>query len=137
MTTAPVLTDLPDGNLLVQIPMMLKRKEGRTLIIAPECLDGSIPGATGPVQKAMVTAIVRAYAWQELLDHRLVDGPSDLAKRLDMDPSFLNRQLRLAYLAPDIVQRIFNGEEPKGLSLSSLLHPFPELWEAQREKWGF
>lgn len=137
MNRTPVITDLPNGNLKVHIPMALKRKEGRTLIIAPNAIDGAVQGANSPVQMAIVSAIVRAHAWQDLLDKKLVDSISDLARRIDMDHSFLQRQLRLVYLAPDITLSLLNGEEPPGMSLTKLFTSFPELWEAQREKWGY
>ncbi len=34
-------------------------------------------------------------------------------------------------------QSLLNGEEPPGMSLTKLFTSFPELWEAQREKWGY
>jgi hypothetical protein len=40
--------------------------------------------------------------------------------------------LRLALLAPDIVEAILDGREPKGLQLGELTKPMPTDWEEQR-----
>ncbi len=87
------------------------------MIIAPNAIDGEVLGASSPVQMAIVSTIVRAHAWQDLLDKKQVESISDLA--------------------PDITLSLLNGEEPAGMSLTKLFTSFPELWEAQREKWGF
>ena len=45
--------------------------------------------------------------------------------------------MRLALLAPDIVEAIVRGEEPSGLSLERLVKGMPSVWEEQREAFGF
>ena len=45
--------------------------------------------------------------------------------------------MRLALLAPDIVEAIVRGEEPSGVSLERLVKGMPVLWEEQREELGF
>ena len=49
-----------------------------------------------------------------------------------MDRSYVSRVVRLAVLAPDIVDRIMTGTEPSGISLAKLNKPFPLLWSEQR-----
>ena len=40
--------------------------------------------------------------------------------------------MRLALIAPDIVEAIVRGEEPSGLSLERLTKRLPLLWDIQR-----
>ena len=67
-----------------------------------------------------------------------------------MSPSFRRRipgssaciqlkQLRLAYLAPDIVTAIIDGRQPPGLTANTLMRNtrLPLRWEAQRKRLGF
>lgn len=54
-----------------------------------------------------------------------------------MDRSYVRRILRLASLAPDIVEAILRGTEPSGLSLERLAKALPVLWEEQRKALGF
>lgn len=69
--------------------------------------------------------------------HGLRSRRSGLARTLDVDASYVARILKLTSLAPDIVEAIFVGEEPPGISLAKLTHPFPEEWNEQRRLFGF
>jgi hypothetical protein len=45
--------------------------------------------------------------------------------------------LRLAYLAPDIVEAISEGRQPRSLTLAKLISPLPLAWDEQRRALGF
>jgi len=47
--------------------------------------------------------------------------------------SFVSRIIRLALLAPDIVDVILEGKQPAHLTLRDLMGPFPVEWDRQRE----
>ena len=128
---------MPNGNLMIHIPMLIKRMQGRKIVIAPQALDGKVEKAPVPVQSAIVQALARAYAWTERLESDTAATIGSLADELNMDSSFLTRILKLTFLAPDIVEAILQGKEPSGLSLSTLLKGFPEDWEEQRKVLGF
>ena len=57
----------------------------------------------------------------------------DLAKSENINPSFVSRILRLAYLSPTIVEAILNGKFPAHLTMKRLMEPFPMEWGRQRE----
>jgi hypothetical protein len=44
----------------------------------------------------------------------------------------MTRVLRLSLLAPDIVEMILDGRQPREMTLAILLEPFPVEWEGQR-----
>ena len=137
MKSAPTITVAENGNLHIHIPMLIRRMQGRKTIIAPEALDGDIPGAPEPVQTAIIKALARAFSWADILESGKVGSISELARNLDVDGSYVARILRLTTLAPDIVEAILNGEEPYGLSLAKLIQTFPEEWGEQRQIFGF
>ena len=58
---------------------------------------------------------------------------ADIAKSENINPSFVSRILRLAYLSPTIVEAILNGLFPAHLTMKRLIAPFPMEWEGQRE----
>ena len=126
-----------DGGLLLHVPMLMRKRFGRKLIIAPEGLDGSNTGDHRASQERLVAILARAHAWTRLLDEGKYGSTKQLADALGKDPSYVARVLRLATLAPDIIEAIFNGEEPNGLSLSKLVQPFPDDWSEQRKHFGF
>ncbi len=48
----------------------------------------------------------------------------------------VHRLRRLAFLAPDIMERIIAGQVPEALTLERLKKDFPLDWRAQREQFG-
>lgn len=123
--------------LHIHIPMILKRKDGRKMIIAPNALDGVNFEAEPVVQQAVIQVLVRAQAWCMAIERSEVESISELARILDMDGSYMTRILKLSTLAPDIKEAILKGKEPNGLSQADLLKPFPSNWEEQRVHFGF
>jgi hypothetical protein len=47
------------------------------------------------------------------------------------------RLLPLTCLAPDIVEAILDGRQPKGLRLAEMLGSVEIAWDGQRVNWGF
>jgi len=124
-----------DGNdLVVRIPMKLRRRSGRKQIIVPDGLADDESHA--PPQDAMVAALARAHHWQELIDEGQYASITELAEALKLDRSYVGRILRLTLLAPDIIEAILRGDEPSGLSLARLTKEIPVLWTEQRMKLG-
>ena len=46
--------------------------------------------------------------------------------------SFVNRMMRLTLLAPDIVEAVLDGRQPKTMELEEVTRAMPSEWEAQR-----
>ncbi len=121
-------------TLVIRIPMELKRRSGRKEIIAPDGLPGT--RSRPPAQEPLVTALARAFYWQELIDTGEFGSVTELAEALDVDRSYVGRVMRLALLAPDIVESIVSGREPSGLSLEKLVKGMPKVWAQQRGRLG-
>jgi hypothetical protein len=121
-----------DGRTLsVHIPMAVKRRDGRKVILGP---DGGQPklGTRGQqVRTALVKALARAHRWYRLLESGRFATIGDLARAERVNASYLARILRLALLAPEIVEAILDERQPEGVTLVSLTQPFPVKWEAQ------
>jgi len=61
---------------------------------------------------------------------------AELAEAEQIDSSSPSRILRLALLAPDIVEAILDGRPPRGLTLADLMGPLPVEWERQQAALG-
>jgi len=61
----------------------------------------------------------------------------DLAEQEGITDAYVCRLLPLTCLAPDIVEAILDGRQPKGLRLVEMLGNGPTGWEEQRSNWGF
>lgn len=61
-----------------------------------------------------------------------------LARSEGLTHGYLGRLLRLNLLAPDIIEAIIEGRQPKSLRLIDFMRQeIPHIWEEQREKFGF
>ena len=56
---------------------------------------------------------------------------AELAAKEGIAVSYLARVLRLVQLAPDTVEAIVAGTQPKEITLAHLLEPFPAAWQGQ------
>jgi hypothetical protein len=132
--TSPTLQN-EDQGIVVNVPLKLKKRGGRKEVILPQAFAAQSPMRPSH-QEALVIAIARAHRWQKLLDEGKFESISDLAREIGLDPSFAARLLRLTLLAPDIVEAILTGDEPSGLSLTTLTKQLPLLWNDQKELLG-
>ncbi len=122
-----------DG-LAIRIPMTLHRRGGRKLVIVPDGLEASAPQpAFDPV---LINALVRAHRWRRQIESGEFRSASELAAHEKITDSFVTRMLCLTLLAPDIMQAILEGRQPKGLKLATLLRGMPLEWEEQRNSFG-
>ena len=117
----------------VHMPMEFKVRGGRKEIILPP--DANTTPNVGP-QRPLVVALARAYRWQEMLDTGEAGSIDELARKYDVDRSYVGRILKLTSLAPDIAETILAGNEPSGLSLGTLRGGVPVRWGEQRAMAG-
>jgi len=125
-----------DGAIVIRIPMAFKKCGGRKEIILPEGVDAAEPPKPQP-QRPLVVALAKAFKWQKMMESSQVGSIKELARRNRVNPSYIARILRLATLAPDIVEAIVDGREPSGLSLRKLTGNLPLLWDEQQEQLSF
>jgi hypothetical protein len=121
-----------DGTTIsVRIPMTFVRRGGRKAIVAPDGGDAWAPARPRP-DEALIRAVVRAHRWKRLLEKGKYSAASELAEAEGVTRSFVTRLLRLTLLAPDIVELILDGRQPKALQLEDLTRTLPSAWEKQR-----
>jgi hypothetical protein len=129
--TQGVETRLDGETLIVRIPMRFQRRGGRKRIVAP---DGSelTPSSKPQPDGTLVKALARAWRWQRMLDEGVYSTVSEIGDAENISKSSVSRILRLALLAPDIVERIVAGNRDKALLLESLRESLPDAWMEQR-----
>jgi hypothetical protein len=82
----------------------------------------------------LLTGLGRAFYWQQLLDSGRMQSGSDIARAEGLHPSVPNELLRLTLLAPDIIDRLMSGRQPRQMILMWFQrHSLPVDWEAQRQ----
>ena len=86
------------------------------------------------IDNTMIKVIARGFRWQRLLYDGTYATIEDLAAAEKINPSYVSRILRLAYLSPVVVQAILDGKHPAWLTMRHLLEPFPTDWKQQEKK---
>jgi hypothetical protein len=126
-------TRLDGSTLVVRIPMLFQRRGGRKRIVAP---DGSEIAPTNKSQPdgTLVKALARAWRWQRMLDKGVYATVSDIGDAENISKSYVSRILRLALLAPDIVESVLAGKTDQALMLEHLERPLPADWREQQEQ---
>jgi hypothetical protein len=123
-----------DGTTItVRIPMTFARRGGRKVIVAP---DGSAAWAPARPRfdEAVIRAVVRAHRWRRILEQGKYKSTAELVEAEGLTRSFVNRLLRLTLLAPDIVEAILDGRQPKGMQLGDLTPSLPSGWAEQTQR---
>ncbi len=100
------------------------------MILADSIESDSIEAAVP--NNAMLTALAKAYAWQEQLESGQFEDLEDIAKEQGVDRSYVGRMLQLTSLAPDIVESILAGQAFADISLQHCRKGIPVFWEVQR-----
>ena len=121
-------------TLTIRIPMGLQRRGGRKLM-TPEGV--AVPARKPSRDETLVKALVRAHRWRRRIESGQARSITDLAEQEGVTNAYVCRLLPLTCLAPDIVEAILDGRQPKGLSLAEMLGNGPVAWEEQRHAWGF
>ncbi len=121
--------------IFVNLPMTFKLRGGRKVIVLPDGRQGS-PAPMATIDNTMIKAIARAFRWQKLLENGTYGCLEEIARAEKIGSSFVSRVVRLALLAPDIVEAILAGKQPASLTLKDLMAPFPVEWAGQRVRFG-
>jgi hypothetical protein len=130
-----VRAGLEIDTLTIRIPMRLQRRGGRKLIMAPE--GAAMPTPKPRPDETLIKALVRAHRWRRRIENGEARSITDLAEQEGVTDAYVCRLLPLTCLAPDIVEAILEGQQPKGLRLAEMLGNGPVGWEEQRGALGF
>ena len=111
--------------------MRFQRRGGRKRIVAP---DGSaiVPTSKPQPDGTLVKALARAWRWRRMLDEGVYATVSEIGDAENISKSYVSRILRLALLAPDVVDAILAGRSDQSLMLGRLERPLPVSWEKQQ-----
>jgi hypothetical protein len=114
-------------TLTVLIPLSVKPRGGRKAMVTPGVL-----ALDRRHDITLVKAVARAFRWRRMLEIGRFATINELAAAEKINSSYVSRVLRLTLLAPHIVEAILDGRQPEGMTLPSLMQPFPVDWGQQR-----
>jgi hypothetical protein len=122
-------------TLTIRIPIRLQRRGGRKLIMTPEGVAAPTPKPRR--DETLIKALVRAHRWRRKIESGRAKSITDLAEQEGVTDAYVCRLLPLTCLAPDIVEAILDGRQPRWLRVAEVLGNGPLHWEEQRVSWRF
>jgi hypothetical protein len=116
-----------DDTIRVLIPSKVRKKNGRHKIQPPA---DYLPSEDQSQDPHALRAIGRAWGWRRRMDAGEFGTIQELAER------HVSRQLRLAYLALEVLKRLTCEREASAVSLYDLCFLAGEAWPEQEQR-GF
>jgi site-specific DNA recombinase len=119
-------------TIVRDISMQLKRRGVEMRLII---------GGAGParVDQALLNTIVRAHKWFNELVSGRAHNMAEIALQEGVDNSYVSRVMTLAFLSPDIIEKIIAGQQPADLNVEKLTKriDLPLDWTQQHQLLGF
>jgi hypothetical protein len=119
-------------SIMVRVTFMIHYRDGRKLVVTPDGGDPGFASAGTRADPALVKALARAHRWKRLLESGRYGSLAELAAAEKIDRPYLGKMLRLTLLAPDIVEAVLNGRQPRDVELPRLVEAMPREWHQQR-----
>jgi hypothetical protein len=157
LTTLVQRVDLSDSGICVSLKMPIPDGGGQPVVNAAELIVRRdvpiqirrrgvemrlvIEGNRAPAPRAdlaLLKAVARAHHWSDELLSGRVPSIAKIAERERVSARYVRRLMRLAFLAPKIVEMIAAGRQPSELTAEALAEriDLPLLWTAQEQPVG-
>lgn len=119
---------LPVLDLIVPVRVTRSGRQKSMIVLDSD-------GSHRLINENLVLAVARSLKWDR--EVRAGGSLSAIARREGVSTTYATRIMPLAFLAPDIVQAIYDGRQPLGLKVKAASANLPFEWVAQRQALGF
>ena len=128
--------DKAEDLVILNIDTRLKRCGGEVRLVFPA--DSTGETKTCPRRlPSLIKAIARAHDWYEKIVAGGMTGRRSIGKATGLDERYVAQVLHAAFLSPDIVEAILDGQQPVDLTMEKLRKRLPADWQEQRMRLGF
>ena len=103
-------------TMRVFIPLTIRKRNGRPKILPP----ADMVQDTGGVDPHILKAIAKAWSWRRKLENGAVATIQDIAQAEGVTPAFIRRTLKLAYMAPAVIETILIARLSPAVSLKDM-----------------
>jgi site-specific DNA recombinase len=124
----------PDDVIRLAVDARIERCGIEVRLVVPPGSTGETPAHLVP---SLLKAVARGYDWYQRIVTSTARGRSSLSRQTGLDDRDVSRILKCAFLAPDIVEAILDGQQPADFSLERLRNQLPLSWIEQRKQRGF
>ena len=118
----------PNETIRVVIPLAIRRRNGRPKVLPPENVAARRERAQDP---HILKALGRAWAWRRRLQSGEMATVGHIAKAENVTDRFVSRTMRLAYLSPEVLERLVVVGGPPAVSVAELIDATYLNWARQ------
>ena len=115
------------ASMTVFIPLTIRKRNGRPKIMPPV----DIAPDTGGVDPHILKAIAKAWSWRRQLESGAFSTMSDIAEAENVTPAYVGRMLKLAYLAPAVLEKLLIARVSPTVSVKELAETAELPWAEQ------
>lgn len=126
--TSKLLTLSAKQPLVLTEPVELRRSGIESKYVFPA---GDPPKMHDRSVRALQLAVLTALRWNEELTSGASGSMDELVEKHGLNKRHFQRLKKLAFLSPEIIDRIIKGDVSDDLTLETLKMGFPEDWAAQ------
>lgn len=121
---------MTDANetIRVLIPLQVRKRNGRPKIMPPA---NYLPSEDQTQDPHVLRAIGRAWGWRRRMDAGEFSTIQELAETVGLAERHVSRQLRLAYLAPAVLNRLVYKREVIAVTVMQLTECAALPWQGQ------
>lgn len=119
---------MSDQTTRVFVPLTLRPRNGRPKVLPPE---SDIEQQERVQDHHILKALGRAWAWRRRLESGAATTVHDIAKLEKVTDRFVSRTMRLAYLSPEVLERLVVKREPLSITLAELIDTTYLPWVKQ------
>ena len=109
------------------IPLTIRKRNGRPKIVPP----ADVVPDTGVVDPHIMKAIAKAWSWRRKLESGATATIEDVADAEGVTPAYIRRMLKLAYLAPVVLEKILVARISPAVSLKDMSAAADMSWGTQ------
>lgn len=114
-------------TMRVFIPLKIRKRNGRPKIVPPADM---VPD-TGGVDPHVLKAIAKAWSWRRKLENGEAATIQDIADAEGVSDRYVGRMLRLAYLAPAVLEKLVIQRVPPAMSVKDITGAAELSWADQ------
>jgi DNA invertase Pin-like site-specific DNA recombinase len=132
MSDAKPATDQNDAAIQLLVPLQLRRRGVEIKLVIPGEAHRTQPARPDP---ALIKAVARGHLWFEDLVTGKAASLREIAEQEGITEGYVGRLIRLAFLAPCMVEAILEGTQPVDLTAARLTGriSLPLNWTEQHQ----
>ncbi len=115
-------------TIRVVIPLSIRKRNGRPKILPP---DDHCAREGRTHDPHVLRAVARAWKWRRQIESGAVSTIQDIAEAENVSDRFVGRMIRLAYLAPSVLEALVIARRPLAIPINNLMTVAELPWDGQ------